>query len=195
MGEIQIASREQQIEAVDVLPEETKYIVVLGCGHHGLPASKLSSQLYECGLKRLTEAMRHYHQDTKRILVFTGWGGNNYVASALVMRDTAIMLGLDPNNALALTTPKDTYEEAVVTAGIVKDSTFALVTSASHLPRAVSLFDQVGLQPIPVPADIRGNPDFDYDWWSYRPDSNQLDKSTKAWYAYIGELWVKIGGK
>ncbi|TCI02514.1 hypothetical protein EZV61_14265 [Corallincola luteus] len=193
-GDYQIAAVEKEYPAVLSLPEDTKYIVVLGCGHQSLPIDVISARLYECALKRVTEGLRHFYQKPNRIMIFTGYGGAEYTASAIVMRDVAISLGLPAQNAVVLPSPRDTSEEAIATASFIKQAPFALVTSASHLPRAVNLFKRQGLDPYPVPADIRGTPDKPRDWWYYRPDSDQIRKTRQAWYEYMGRLWVWLGG-
>jgi uncharacterized SAM-binding protein YcdF (DUF218 family) len=194
LGDYQISIIEREYPAVKQLPEDTQYLVVLGCGHQSLPIEVPSSALYECGIKRVTEAMRHYYLNPQLQLIFTGYGGAEELSGAEVMREVAMSLGLPKTNAVAIPAPKDTAEEASAVAALIQSSPFALVTSANHLPRAVTLFQRKGLNPYPVPSDVRGAPNKPKDWWSYAPDSDQLDKARRAWYEYIGRLWVRIGG-
>ncbi len=53
--------------------------------------------------------------------------------------------------------PKDTEEEAAAVKQAIGDAPFLLVTSASHLPRAMIFFQQEGLNPLPAPGESVGH--------------------------------------
>ena len=73
--------------------------------------------------------------------------------------------GVPREQIITLDLPKDTEEEAAAVKQAIGDAPFLLVTSASHLPRAMIFFQQEGLNPLPAPANqlaidsrlIRGN--------------------------------------
>ncbi|MBX4373171.1 YdcF family protein, partial [Mycobacterium tuberculosis] len=54
---------------------------------------------------------------------------------------------------IVLDRPKDTEEEALAVKRAIGDAPFLLVTSASHLPRAMIFFRHAGLDPLPAPAN------------------------------------------
>ena len=69
-----------------------------------------------------------------------------------------------------------------------------LVTSASHMRRAVLMFQKVGLDPHPAPADhrvMRGN---QHPLLKYLPSAGALQKSRRAIYEYMGLTWAKLRG-
>jgi uncharacterized SAM-binding protein YcdF (DUF218 family) len=69
-----------------------------------------------------------------------------------------------------------------------------LVTSASHMPRAVGVFRKAGLDVSPSPADhLAGwaEPDLPF---RILPDSRALDESTLALHEYIGLLIYRLRG-
>ena len=69
------------------------------------------------------------------------------------MTEVAEALGVQADEILQLKQPRDTEEESQQVAPIVGSQSFILVTSASHMPRAMGLFRKRGLQPIPAPTD------------------------------------------
>ncbi|MEE1974343.1 ElyC/SanA/YdcF family protein, partial [Maribacter flavus] len=62
-------------------------------------------------------------------------------------------LGIPRSEIIVLDKPKDTEEEAEAVKQTIGDAPFLLVTSASHLPRAMIFFQHVGLNPLPAPAN------------------------------------------
>ncbi len=81
-------------------------------------------------------------------------GGDKPVGGE-VMVAFARSLGIPADKLLAETRSLDTYGNARGVKPIVKDAPFVLVTSASHLPRAMIIFQTLGMRPIPAPANIR----------------------------------------
>ena len=66
---------------------------------------------------------------------------------------------------------------------------FILVTSATHMPRAMSLFKSLGLNPIAAPTSYyKGN--FSSSFINLRASSFYLSKI--AIHEYIGILWSKL---
>jgi uncharacterized SAM-binding protein YcdF (DUF218 family) len=61
-----------------------------------------------------------------------------------------------------------------------------LVTSATHMARAVGEFDAVGMDPIPAPAQV-STPDFQ-GLLAFLPEQESLDRSYTAAYEWIGRL-------
>ncbi|SQI89181.1 membrane Protein [Klebsiella oxytoca] len=69
------------------------------------------------------------------------------------MPRVAETLGVPRSEIIVLDKPKDTEEEAAAVKEAVGDAPFLLVTSASHLPRAMIFFRRAGLAPLPAPAN------------------------------------------
>lgn len=73
-----------------------------------------------------------------------------------------------------------------------------LVTSASHMPRAIKIFKQKGLDPIPAPCDFACDekPNITWSWTCLPfPAASNYDLSHRACYEYFGRLyeWLKEG--
>jgi len=77
----------------------------------------------------------------------------NPVSTAEAGARVAESLGVPRSQIMTLDEPKDTEEEAAAVAKAIGQQPFLLVSSASHLPRAVIFFRNAGLQPIPAPAN------------------------------------------
>ena len=164
-----------------------KYIHVLGGGHNTDPAQPLSSHLSDASTKRVLEGVIIHKRlpDTK--LIFTGYEGSTSTPTAFMNAQLAIALGVDEKELLINPAPRDTKEEALFAKTIVKNEPFILVTSASHMPRAMLLFESLGMHPIPAPTDFHSNntPDI-------IPSLGSFYRSQTAIHEYIGIVWAKI---
>lgn len=103
-------------------------------------------------------------------------------------------LGVPRNDIITLDKPKDTEEEAAAVKQAIGDAPFLLVTSASHLPRAMIFFQHAGLNPLPAPAnqlaiDSPLNP-----WERAIPSPVWLMHSDRAGYETLGRLWQWLKG-
>ena len=75
---------------------------------------------------------------------------------------------------------------------LLKNEPFILVTSASHMTRALNFFKQEGLHPIPAPTNHLANGKYlNYtDFFS----ATALKKSHIIWHEYLGLIWQKLKG-
>lgn len=87
-------------------------------------------------------------------MIFTGAAAKtNPVSTAEAGARVAESLGVPRSAIITLDSPKDTEEEAAAVKQAIGDVPFLLVTSASHLPRAMIFFENQGLHPLPAPAN------------------------------------------
>lgn len=132
------------------------HIVVLGGGHgfdERLPANSLLSST---ALGRLNEGIRIYRQMKGSKLILSGYSSSGRTTQAEMLKDAALLLGVTDRDIMIQKTPGNTLEEATVYAnkyGGTKQ--VILVTSAVHMPRAVMLFERVGINVIPSPANYQ----------------------------------------
>lgn len=87
--------------------------------------------------------------------------------------------------------PRDTEDEARFLRPLQEGRRFALVTSASHMPRARWLFTGLGLEPVP-PTEFLGKRPPDFDWRSLIPQTGALEKSERAFHEYWGGWWAQF---
>jgi uncharacterized SAM-binding protein YcdF (DUF218 family) len=113
-------------------------------------------------------------------------------------RDAALALGVAPDQIVVLDTPVDTGGEAkavkswVVAQGAnsLSSSRLILVTSASHIPRAMRHFESAGLHPLAAPTHYLASRGTGLGYWV--PSAENLKKSERAWYELLGLLAVKL---
>ncbi|EDU58586.1 MULTISPECIES: envelope biogenesis factor ElyC [Providencia] len=173
-------------------PEDVHYIVVLGGGFTYNPDWSPSSNLLNNSLPRVTEGVRLYLKYPGSKLIFTGSKANSTISSAEVAAMVAQSLGVPASDTIALTEPKDTQEEAFEVEKIIGKEPFLLVTSANHLPRAISMFTARGMQPIPAPANQLAIKSALNPWEKYFPSAFYFSHSERAWYELIGSIWFYL---
>lgn len=163
-------------------------VMVLGSGHDENANLTAVQQLSNTALTRLTEGVRQLSlgQDCK--LVVSGWsGGLSSRAHAEVMFDAAVELGVSPQSIIKFPLAKDTIEEAQFMKWEVAAAPFRLVTSASHMPRAMAIFTNAKLNAVAAPTDFAQRKTY---WWRF--DAQSLLNSQRAIHEYLGLLWFKF---
>ena len=110
------------------------------------------------------------------------------------MANVAGLLGVGKAELVPLGEPRDTEEESRQIGQIVGPQQFILVTSASHMPRAMGLFQKRGLHPIPAPTDYLA-PRHGWESDDFVPDGYKLFEVQSAFYEYLGLAWERLRGK
>lgn len=173
------------------VPKSVKFIHVLGSGHDSNPSIPLASQMNKSGLVRIIEGVTLYKQIPHLKLIFSGYGKNDPKSNAKISAEIAISLGVKPEDIILLETPRDTYEEALQAKSTVNDDQVILVTSASHMSRAVQLFNKAGVSVIPAPTDFLVKTH--ETLWQF-PSVEGLERSERLFHEYLGILWGKLTG-
>lgn len=140
------------------LPENINGIVVLG-GAVNPPLTELWGQpSLSHGAERMTESValaRHYPEAK---LLFTGgpWSKGE-ISEAEVARLFFTQQGIPESRLILESEASSTHENAIFTRKLIEpgdSETWILVTSASHMPRAVGAFRKQGWQILPYPVDF-----------------------------------------
>lgn len=134
---------------------EAELIVVLGGGHRAADWLPPSAHLNESSVFRVVEGVRLSHALPGTTLLFAGYGGELRRSSASVGAGVALSLGVDASRVVMLEEPRTTGEEARAVKELAGDRPVVLVTSATHMARAVRLFEREGLEVIPAPTGHR----------------------------------------
>jgi len=159
-------------------------VMVLGSGHDDSIAGTAVQQLSPTALARLMEGLAQLQLGKDCLLIVSGWNGGSGRAHADVMADAAIELGVDPARILRLPLARDTMEEASFLSQELGDEPVRLVTSASHMPRAMRIFQRQGVNVSAAPTDFYDRSGY---WW--RPDARFLLASQRAIHEYVGLFW------
>jgi uncharacterized SAM-binding protein YcdF (DUF218 family) len=150
---------------------------------HGQPALNEAAE-------RMTTAVALLKQQPHLRLLFTGGEGELF-AGDLTEADRAKIffdqMGLDPQRVTYESASHTTYENAVLTArlpGVNPGQPWLLVTSASHMPRALATFVKAGWNVTPYPVDYRTGQHT--PWTQY-----SLAEGARKWHTLLHE-WVGL---
>lgn len=167
-------------------------VLVLGNYHADdtslYPSQKLSAQ----SLQRVTEGVRIYKLQSSCPITFSGFAVNDKISTGKVGSEAAVSLGVSPKDIIILPVPRNTYEEALAyKKRFGTKNKFILVTSATHMPRAMAVFQKLGMKPIAAPTGFlikEGTKESVYNWW---PSSMKLFYTEAAMYEYSAQLYYK----
>lgn len=149
-----------------------KYILLLGGHFEG----------------RAYEVLRLYNLIEGSKIITSGYPGGALHSEALKNANRLIELGIPKDDIFMQDEPKDTQEEAQSIKKIVGNEPFIMVTSAAHMPRAMTLFKKEGLNPMAAPANFLVKK---HDSMSL-PNGSNLIKTEIAFHEYIGSIWNKL---
>lgn len=165
--------------------DSTLNVLVLGAAHVNNPELPALQRLSIPVHARVAEGIRIQHI-LKGKIIFSGFSRANNSPHAVAMSQAAVSLGVNTADTLMLIKPQNTIEEAAAyKKRFGTDKKFILVTSAIHMPRAMKIFTDAGMKPIPAPTNFINsnepgtNP---YHWW---PSSLKLMYTEIATYEYV----------
>ncbi len=174
--------------------DSVEFVVVLASGHVSDPDLPRSAWLSGVALPRLIEGMTIATAQPWSRLVLSGWGGTDPKPGAEAYRDVAGALGFPDERMLLDPRPRDTGEEAEFLAPVLRGRRFALVTSATHMSRALALFRAQGLDPVPAPTGHLAASPPAFEILFLIPDESSLVRSRLAWHEFLGSAWARIRG-
>jgi uncharacterized SAM-binding protein YcdF (DUF218 family) len=167
------------------------YIVVLGSGYSPDPSVDLNSHLSQDAIVRLLEGVQLCRQVESCRLVLSG----GPPAAAQTMNKIASSMGIKEQDIILEEHSRNTEEEARYVKPIVGAKPFLLVTSASHMLRAMGLFRKLGMQPIASPTDYLAKKGVPFSPEQYYPGIGGLSETERTVYEYLGMAWEKLLGQ
>jgi uncharacterized SAM-binding protein YcdF (DUF218 family) len=174
--------------------KDVKWVVVLGGGHASSPTLPPNAQIGNSSLARLIEGIRIHRALPGSKLLFSGGAVFDPVPEAETMAAVARMLGVSPDDMALESQSMDTGQQAQFVQGIIRNDRCILVTSAIHMLRAMLVFEQKGLRPVPAPTEFG-------DWMrkenspnQFFPRAGELSKVEAALHEYLGMLWTRVTG-
>ncbi len=172
---------------------DAQWVVVLGGGHASDPKLPISAQVGTSTMYRLVEGVRIARQLPGATLLLSGYAGKESVSNAQIKADLAKAVGYE--GALALEErPRDTAQEAAMITERFGQAPFVLVTSASHMPRAMALFQGQGAHPIAAPTGHLA-PREALQVWDWFPNAQDAYCLQRAVYEYLGLGWAWLRGQ
>ena len=174
---------------------DIKWIVVLGGGHISDPGIPCTGQLSDASMARLVEGIRLYRMLPGSKLILSGGSGFDPVPDAGIMADVARAIGVNKRDLILESLSRDTKDEARLIQKIIGRDRFVLVTSASHMPRAMALFEKRGMHPIPAPTEYLAKARQKISPAMFFPSADGLEKTERAFHEYLGLAWAKLRGQ
>lgn len=179
-------------------PAEPRAIVVLGAGArtvHGY--EQRIGVMTLVGAARVLEAARVFQLLGGLSVVSSGGApeGEAMIPESEVMRRGLLELGVPDSRIVLESESKVTRDEAIFTAQLLRDrgiTSCILVTSDTHMRRALGTFRRAGLNAVPAIAlDPIGFASRRRRWV---PTQQALEFSQEVLHEYIGLAWYRLRG-
>jgi uncharacterized SAM-binding protein YcdF (DUF218 family) len=179
-------------------PPVPRAIVLLGAGArtvHG--RSDRIGILTLGGAARVLEAARVFHELGQPWIVSSGGPppGRDMIPESEIMRRALVELGVPDSMILLESQSKVTRDEAILSAQILRQrgiTSCIVVTSDTHMRRALATFRRTGLNAVPA---IAASPiAFERSTRTWVPTQQALEFSQELVHEYVGLAWYRIRG-
>jgi uncharacterized SAM-binding protein YcdF (DUF218 family) len=195
-----VATLDPGFKPLETAPPGVDTVVVLGGGaetfvYSGMSVSRVSSP----AVFRALEAARVFKQVHARVVIASGGiydPARQVAPESRLLSDTLIELGIPPSAIVLDSNSRTTYEQAKEVERLLPDAhrqPFVLVTSATHMRRALAAFKAVGLSPIPSVAPFRSERDGIPP--ALLPDQRSLLISDMALYDWAAWFYYRLSGR
>jgi uncharacterized SAM-binding protein YcdF (DUF218 family) len=192
LGQLLLIPLEGRFEKPASLPDKVDGIIVLG----GAVSTDIFTARGEVALgdpaERVTAMTALARRYPEARLVYTG-GSADFLRAPRGSETDVIRLflreqGVDDTHLVLEGRSRTTWENAVYSQELVKPEPgerWLLVTSASHMPRAVGIFRKRGWPVIPYPVDYRTEGRIDFENLTLIDRLNELDLALKEWIGLV----------
>ncbi|HEY9821775.1 MAG TPA: YdcF family protein [Candidatus Sericytochromatia bacterium] len=182
-------------------------IVVLGGATKSAFPPRPAVDLSESG-DRVLYGAQLYREGKAPVVIASGgrinWRGSGPSESS-DMAEILKTLGVPTSAILQDPTSLNTHQNAVNVKKIMKERGIRrvlLVTSAMHMPRSLKIFQRQGIEAIPAPTDFlvtqhdieESTNTTEAIVLNLLPDTDRLDKTTRALKEYIGTVVYRLRG-
>ncbi|PIW08090.1 MAG: YdcF family protein [Comamonadaceae bacterium CG17_big_fil_post_rev_8_21_14_2_50_60_13] len=181
-----------------IAPDTAGVIVLGGALESAYVWSVPGQSALNDGAERMTEAVALLRQQPQLKLVFTGGEGELFGGDLPEAARASVFFegqGIPAARVLFESASRTTYENAVLSkrlSGIDAAQPWLLLTSASHMPRAMAAFRKAGWNVTAYPVDFRAGKAT--PWTQYT-----LDQGVKKWriglHEVIGLLAYRLSGR
>ena len=180
---------ERQYPPLLIAEQSLDYILVLGSSGIDDKNLPITGQLSATALSRFSEVLRLYYANPNAFIVVSGAAFGDTKSHAQLLQQLALVFKIPKQKIIRLDNTKDTNQEAQQMSAIISGKKAALVTSATHMPRAMALFNQYQQFPMAAPAMYLAKENVnDLPLYVYIPSAYQLYKSQIALHEYLGLL-------
>jgi uncharacterized SAM-binding protein YcdF (DUF218 family) len=173
--------------------QAANFIHVLGNGHIEDASLPITSQLSYTSTLRVVEAVRIYHLQPNATLVLTGYAGiNTTISTAKMHAQLAMELGVPQDHIVIDERPRDTEEETQALARLVNNQPTIVITSASHMRRAMGYYQQYNINAISAPTMHLSRQHIPWTNADVYPSSEYLRMSQLAIHEWLGIVYQKM---
>ena len=176
---------------------EARYIMVLGMGlsadTNRPPAARFSDE----ALQRIIEGVRlHRWLTNSTLLISVAGPAVSKQDKEQVLGELLLVLGMGTNTVQVCAEARDTEDEIAWCQRLAGTNRVLLVSSASHLPRAMLLARNYRLDAIAAPSGYLVDTVTQSPWTPNRlfPSSINLYSTERAMNEYLGLAWEKLRG-
>jgi uncharacterized SAM-binding protein YcdF (DUF218 family) len=165
-------------------------IVVLACNYFEDDKLPFVSRWPNCSMQRNLHAALMYREHPMPIfLAGDVLGRDDKESQANHNKYFFEKMGVDSEDIFILPKGRNTETEVSALVSILDGKSISLVTSASHLPRAVFYFEEKNVQVLPIPVEHFSR--IDVSPMVGLPNARALYRSERAIHEYLGLIYQK----
>lgn len=183
---------EDEYPIVTKIDSNIRWVVVLGGGTGSDALKPVNMRLSSASVLRVVEGVRLFKALPNAKLLLSGGGETPLQIEAKGMEELSRWFEIPADKTVLETRSLNTAEQAREILAIVHDNPFYLVTSAMHMPRAMALFKQLGMHPIPAPTDyLLTSIDLNYPS-ALIPNGKNVGLFYLEMHEVLGRIWVNL---
>ncbi|MEM7005558.1 MAG: YdcF family protein [Pseudomonadota bacterium] len=195
LADLLIGPLERQYPANPDVKDPTHIVVLGGSEVPDLSVAWKQAQLNASG-ERFLAGISLAHRFPNATLVFTGGSGALIpadISEGTIAETVFLRAGVALERLLIESTSRSTAENAQNTLALLNDADNGqglLVTSASHMPRAMASFCSAGWQNLTAwPVDFRSGAFWDRVGWNLAGNLQDLNSGAKEWVGFLAYRW------
>ncbi|MGS2721914.1 YdcF family protein [Paraglaciecola aestuariivivens] len=185
---------EEQYPVVPIQSQQwrnSNAIVVLACNHFEDKGLPFVSRWPNCSMQRNLQAALMYQAHPLPIyLAGDILAKTDALPQAVHNRDFLIYMGIKPEHIFISPKGVNTETEVNALASLLKGKQVALVSSASHLPRAVNYFAEHNVSVLPIPVEHFSR--INIEPVAGLPNAASLYRSERAIHEYLGLIYQRF---
>lgn len=169
------------------------FIHILGAGYSNDSRLSNTANLHLSSTYRIVEGLRLFNCLENSKFILTG-GGYKSAGAARLHADALRELGVPDYKIVTIDDGWNTYGEAIALSKQINVmANIIMVTDAVHMPRAIAIFKDLGLNPTPAPCNFRLRQNkHRRDFLDLLPSSHYINYSELVLNAFFGYIWMRL---
>jgi uncharacterized SAM-binding protein YcdF (DUF218 family) len=173
-------------------------VVLVLSGMVDLAVSRRGPLEFTGAVDRILAGIAFVKQGIGKQLLISGGSGKLFaqdIKEATLLQTFALQLGLTAEQVLVETASRNTHENAAYSATMLRTHRLQrvlLITSATHMRRAVAAFHKQGIFPDTYPVDFRASAEVTP--LSFMPSAGSLARTTDVIHELVGLIMYRLQG-